>query len=85
MADTQGAFYYTKDEIEEMFPGGDGRFMKKADYDSNNSGTVDNAKKVNGKTVESDVPANAKFTDTTYTAGYGISILNGVISCTIGG
>ena len=30
--------------------------------------TADNALKVNGHTVNSDVPANAKFTDTTYGA-----------------
>lgn len=42
---------------------GDGD-MKKSVYDTNNDGSVDNAKKVNNHTVESDVPANAKFTDT---------------------
>ncbi|VUZ25700.1 Uncharacterised protein [Acetobacterium wieringae] len=40
--------------------------MKKAVYDANENGIVDNAEKVNGHTVESDVPAGAKFTDTTY-------------------
>ena len=35
-------------------------------YDANNNGIVDNAEKVNGHTVESDVPAGAKFTDTVY-------------------
>lgn len=33
-----------------------------------------NADTVSGHTVKSDVPANAKFTDTTYSAGTGISI-----------
>jgi len=59
-----------------------GIYMEKSVYDTTNTGVVDNAEKVNGKTVLSDVPANAKFTDTTYTAGNGISINNGVISCT---
>lgn len=35
-------------------------------YDTNNNGVVDNAEKVNGFTVETDVPTGAKFTDTTY-------------------
>lgn len=40
--------------------------MLKSDYDKNNDGIVDDTEKVNGHTVESDVPANAKFTDTLY-------------------
>ncbi len=40
--------------------------MLRSIYDTNNNGIVDNAEKVNGHTVESDVPAGAKFTDTTY-------------------
>ena len=36
-------------------------------YDTNNDGIVDNSEKVNGHTVNSDVPSNAKFTDTIYT------------------
>lgn len=40
--------------------------MVKSIYDTTNNGIVDNAEKVNGHTVESDVPAGAKFTDTTY-------------------
>jgi Membrane protein involved in colicin uptake len=40
--------------------------MKKTTYDVNENGIVDNAEKVNGHTVESDVPASAAFTDTTY-------------------
>lgn len=32
-------------------------------------GTAENAKKVNGHAVETDVPEGAKFTDTTYSAG----------------
>lgn len=38
------------------------------------NGTATNANKVNNHTVESDVPANAKFTDTTYTANTGIKL-----------
>lgn len=48
--------------------------MSKAVYDTDNDGIVDNAEKVNNHTVETDVPANAVFTDTTYTAGTNISI-----------
>ncbi|VUZ22929.1 Uncharacterised protein [Acetobacterium wieringae] len=40
--------------------------MKRTTYDVNENGIVDNAEKVNGHTVESDVPSGAKFTDTTY-------------------
>lgn len=41
--------------------GGD---MLKSVYDTDNSGVVDNAEKVNGLTVETAVPLDAKFTDT---------------------
>ena len=51
-------------------------------YDINGNGIVDNAEKVNNHTVESDVPSNAIFTDTVYTAGTGIEITDGVISNT---
>jgi hypothetical protein len=40
--------------------------MVKANYDANDNGIVDDAEKVNGHTVDSDVPAGAKFTDTVY-------------------
>jgi len=43
--------------------------MKKSVYDSNDNGKVDlaeNSEKVNGYTVESSVPFNANFEDTTY-------------------
>lgn len=40
--------------------------MPKTTYDSDNDGVVDNAAKVNNHTVESNVPANAVFTDTLY-------------------
>lgn len=51
-------------------------------YDTDHNGIVDNAEKVNGKTVLKDVPADAVFTDTTYTAGTGIDITGGVITNT---
>ena len=79
----QGLNYYTAEEADNLL--GTGGSMKKRVYDTNDSGVVDNAEKVNGKTVECDVPANAIFTDTTLTAGTGIDINNGVISCTLGG
>lgn len=51
--------------------------MLKSTYDTNENGIVDNAEKVNNHTVDSNVPANAVFTDTTYTAGTGIEITAG--------
>jgi len=81
----EGLYYYTKDEIDDIISGGGSGssvFMKRSVYDADNNGIVDNAEKVNGHTVQSNVPANAKFTDTTYTAGTGIAINNGVVSCT---
>lgn len=80
----EGLNYYTCDEVNDILFGGK-NFMRVSLYDSNHNGVVDNAEKVNGKTVECDVPANAKFTDTTLSAGAGIKIENGVISRTIGG
>ena len=56
--------------------------MRTEVYDVNQNGIVDNAEKVNNHTVNSDVPADAVFTDTTYTAGTGIDITNGVITNT---
>lgn len=56
--------------------------MLKSVYDTDDDGIVDNAEKVNNHTVNSDVPANAQFTDTTYTAGTGIEITGNVISNT---
>ena len=43
-----------------------GTKMTTSVYDSNGSGVVDNAEKVNGKTVAENVPLGAKFTDTVY-------------------
>ena len=69
-------------EIKDGNDGSGTGDMLKATYDTNDNGVVDNAEKVNNHTVQSDVPANAKFTDTTYTAGTGIDITNNVISST---
>lgn len=44
--------------------------MKKEVYDTNNNGIVDNAEKVNNHTVQTDVPANAVFTDTVFSGDY---------------
>lgn len=82
MAATTGPYYYSAEEVEGLL---NGSFMRKLIYDQDNDGVVDNADAVNGHTVYSDVPANAVFTDTTLTAGTGISIVNGVISRTVGG
>lgn len=49
--------------------------MLKSVYDRDNNGIVDNATRVNNHTVQSDVPANAQFTDTTDASG--IRMANG--------
>lgn len=60
--------------------------MTKAIYDTNNNGIVDNAEKVNGFTVAKNVPSDALFTDTTYTAGTNVEITaEHVINVTGGG
>lgn len=56
--------------------------MRTEVYDINQNGIVDNAEKVNNHTVGTDVPADAVFTDTTYTAGTGIDITGNVITNT---
>lgn len=70
-------------EIKDGEDGSSSGDMLKSVYDTNNNGIVDNAEKVNNHTVEKDVPSNAVFTDTTYSAGTGISINNNTISNTI--
>lgn len=52
--------------------------MNKSVYDTNDDGIVDNAEKVNGHTVNKDVPASAKFTDTTYSVA--TTTKNGLMS-----
>ena len=61
--DAEGTKYAYIDDGIDATAGGD---MLRSVYDKNNNGIVDNAEKVNGKTVEANVPANAKFTDTLY-------------------
>lgn len=56
--------------------------MRTEVYDKDQNGIVDNAEKVNNHTVGTDVPADAVFTDTTYTAGTGIDITGNVITNT---
>lgn len=74
ITDSQGT---TTAEIRDGEDGSGSGDMLKATYDTNDNGIVDNAEKVNDHTVLSDVPANAVFTDTTYTAGTGIEITAG--------
>lgn len=65
-------YYNTSDKKLYQYNGtawvvvGDGD-MKASVYDTDGDGVVDNAEKVNGLTVQTAVPANAKFTDTVYT------------------
>lgn len=56
----------TKKYVDDSVGNAGGGDMLKSVYDTNGNGIVDNAEKVNGRTVETDVPANAAFTDTTY-------------------
>ena len=57
---------FSKQEVNQMIA--DAQFksgsadMFKAQYDADGDGIVDNAKMVNGHTVETDVPKNANFT-----------------------
>lgn len=53
---------FTDTERSKLISAGD---MKKSIYDVANTGRVDDADKVNGLTVQTAVPVNAKFTDTT--------------------
>ena len=53
--------------MDDISTGGDDNVMLKSVYDTNDNGIVDDSEKVNGLTVETAVPANAVFTDTTYT------------------
>ena len=67
-ANTAG-FSYSTDGINYTAITGSGQGeadMSTSTYDTNASGVVDNAERVNGHTVEKDVPADAKFTDTVY-------------------
>lgn len=57
----------TKKYIDDQLGAAGSGDMMKAVYDQNGDGIVDNAEKVNGLTVQTSVPAGAKFTDTVYT------------------
>jgi hypothetical protein len=56
----------TEDGLIFSSTGGGSGDMNKATYDTNDSGVVDDAEKVNGLTVETAVPTGALFTDTVY-------------------
>lgn len=64
--DLDNEFYMTGEVL------GEGDMLKEV-YDKNGNGIVDNSEKVNGLTVLTAVPANAKFTDTTYSTFKGAS------------
>lgn len=58
----------TKKYVDDSMASAGNGDMLKSVYDADGDGVVDNAQKVGGHTVAANVPANAKFTDTTYTA-----------------
>lgn len=58
----------TKKYVDDSMASAGNGDMLKSVYDADGDGVVDNAEKVNGHTVAADVPAGAKFTDTTYGA-----------------
>lgn len=57
----------TKKYVDDKISAAGGGDMLKSVYDADGDGVVDNAEKVNGLTVQTAVPAGAKFTDTVYT------------------
>lgn len=57
-------YIYNKNSSSDMSLNAQGGMLK-ATYDRNNNGIVDNAERVNNHYVNSDVPFNAIFTDTT--------------------
>lgn len=58
----------TKKYVDDSMAAAGNGDMLKSVYDADGDGVVDNAQKVGGHTVAADVPAGAKFTDTTYGA-----------------
>ena len=65
-ASTADLMAATKKYVDDLAASAGKGDMLKSVYDTNGDGIVDNAAKVNGLTVQTAVPANAKFTDTTY-------------------
>lgn len=57
-------YIYNKNGSDDMVLNSQGGMLKTV-YDTNNNGIVDNAERVNNHSVNSDVPFNAIFTDTT--------------------
>ena len=86
---TPSASYHpaTKKYVDDSVSAAGGGDMLKAVYDANNNGRVDDADKVNGLTVESAVPANAKFTDTVYThpESHPASMITGLAEVAVSG
>ena len=64
--DAKNSYIIGKPGVAKISASGDNNMTQEV-YDTNNNGIVDNAEKVNGHTVLSDVPSEAVFTDTTYT------------------
>ena len=57
-------YIYNKNGSDDIALNSQGGMLKTV-YDTNNNGIVDNAERVNNHSVNSDVPFNAIFTDTT--------------------
>lgn len=67
-APTSDLHAVTKKYVDDSMASAGNGDMLKSVYDKDGDGVVDNAQKVGGHTVAADVPAGAKFTDTTYSA-----------------
>ena len=63
--DIINSYILGKPGVSKTSPSGYGNMFKEV-YDVNDNGVVDNAEKVDGHTVLTDVPTGAVFTDTTY-------------------
>lgn len=77
-----GDLYLNYGINKEIKLGNNGFYIISADGSqySGNAATATNASKVNNLTVETAVPANAKFTDTTYTGENGVTVSGAKIS-----
>ena len=67
-------YVYNKNGSDDIALNSQGGMLKTV-YDTNNNGIVDNAERVNNHSVNSDVPFNAIFTDTTVATN--LSMANG--------